>query len=248
MMEETIWGRNPVLEALKAGRPLNKILVARGSRGNVREIVAEARRQGVPVQTVERQVLDFLTKGGVHQGVAAYSSPRPYAAVEEILARAAALGEDPLVLILAGWEDPRNFGAVLRSAEAAGVHGVVIPARRAVPLTGAAAKASAGALEHLLISRVVNLKQSISDLKDAGLWVFGADPGASLNCYEADLTGPLALVVGGEGKGLGPSLMKVCDCLVRIPMRGKVSSLNAAVAGSVLLYEVLRQRTAKKPV
>ncbi|MDH7577437.1 MAG: 23S rRNA (guanosine(2251)-2'-O)-methyltransferase RlmB [Bacillota bacterium] len=244
-MEDMTWGRNPVLEALKAGRPLNRILLAGESRGRAREIAARAREQGVPLQIVEQRVLDSLTHGAAHQGVVAYLSPKSYVSVEDILTQAAAQGEQPCVLILAGWEDPRNFGAILRSAEAAGVHGVIIPARRAVPLTGTVAKASAGALEHLSISRVGNLRQAVITLKNAGLWVFGADPAASLNYWQADLKGPLALVIGGEGKGLGPSLTKACDYLIRIPMRGKVGSLNAAVAGSILLYEVLRQRAGK---
>ncbi len=245
-MEDLTWGRNPVLEALKAGRSVNKILIARGSRGSVREIAARAREQEVPLQFVARRVLDSLTHGAGHQGVAAYLSPKSYVSVADILARASAREENPLILILAGWEDPQNFGGILRSAEAAGVHGVIIPTRRAVPLTGTVAKASAGALEYLPISRVGSLRQSIIDLKNSGLWVFGADPGASLNYYEADLTGPLALVIGGEGKGLGPSLTKVCDFLIRIPMQGKVNSLNAAVAGAILLYEIRRQRAGKK--
>lgn len=244
-MEDVTWGRNPVLEALRAGRPLNKILLARGSRGIVREIAAKAREQGVPVQVVERLTLDSLTHGARHQGVVAYFSPKPWVTVDEILEQAAGRGEDPLIVVLARWEDPQNFGGILRSAEAAGVHGVIVPARRAVPLTGAVAKASAGALEYVSVSRVGNLGQALADLKEAGLWVVGADPAASLNYYEADLTGPLALVIGGEGKGIGPSLVKICDFLVRIPMWGQISSLNAAVAGSVVLFEILRQRAVK---
>ncbi len=243
-MEDITWGRNPVLEALNGARSLNKVLIARGSHGKVNEIAAMARRQGVPVQVVERQVLDNLTGGARHQGVVAYLSPKQYVSLEEILENASSRNEAPLVLVLAGWEDPQNFGGIIRSAEAAGVHGVIIPERRAVPLTGTVAKASAGALEYLSVCRVGNLSRTLAELKEAGLWVAGADAAGSLQYFEADFTVPLALVIGGEGKGLG-HLAKTCDYLVRLPMRGRVGSLNAAVAGSIILYEVLRQRLGR---
>lgn len=245
-MNDLIWGRNPILEAMKAGRPINRILTARGSHGSVREIAAEARRRGIVVQMVERQVLDSLTAGTRHQGVAAYLSPKEYVSLDALLERAAQRDEIPLIIVLAGWEDPQNFGSIIRSAEAAGAHGIVIPERRSVPLTGTVVKTSAGAWEHISISRVGNLSRTLNDLKKAGLWVAGADASGSLSYFEADFTTPLALVVGGEGKGLG-RLTKRCDYLVRLPMRGRVSSLNAAVAGSVLLYEALRQRIVKQP-
>lgn len=243
-MEEMIWGRNPALEALKAGRPINKIVVARGSRGSVGEILSRAGKEGIPVQFVPRSVLDRLAGGVNHQGVAALLSPKEYIPVDGILQRAAEQREDPLVVVLAGWEDPQNLGSMIRSAEAAGSHGVIVPRHRAVPLTGAVAKVSAGALVHLPVSRVGNLSRTLQDLKDAGLWVAGADAAGELPYYEADLTGPLALVIGGEGKGLG-HLAKICDFLVRIPMVGKIGSLNAAVAGSILVFDVLRQRCSK---
>lgn len=241
MMEEITWGRNPVLEALNGPRSLNRVLIARGSHGRVKEIVDLARSRGIPVQIVERQVLDRLTGGAGHQGVVAYLSPKQYASLEEILKNASEREEPPLLLMLAGWEDPQNFGSILRSAEAAGVHGVIIPERRAVPLTGTVAKASAGAVEFVSVCRVRNLSQTLRELKDTGLWVAGADPTGSLQYFEADLTVPIVVVVGGEGKGLG-HLAKSCDYLVRLPMRGRVDSLNAAVAGSIILYEALRQR------
>jgi 23S rRNA (guanosine2251-2'-O)-methyltransferase len=247
MMDETIWGRNPVMEALRAGRPCNKIMIARGSRGGMGDLVSSAQKKGIPVQYVPRNLLDRLTEGANHQGVAASLSPKKYVHVDDILARAAARGEDPLVIVLAGWEDPQNVGAIIRSAEAAGVHGLIIPRHRAVPLTGTVEKVSAGALEYMLVSRVGNLSQTLNGLKKEGLWVAGADMTGELPYYEAELTGPLALVIGGEGKGLG-QLTKICDYLVRIPMQGKIESLNAAAAGSILVFEVMRQRlqAAKK--
>ncbi|HHW28898.1 MAG TPA: 23S rRNA (guanosine(2251)-2'-O)-methyltransferase RlmB [Syntrophomonadaceae bacterium] len=241
MDDAKVWGRNPVLEALRAGHPCNKIIIARGSHGAVGDIVSRAKEKGIPMQFVSRDVLDRLSGGANHQGVIAYLSPRQYVPLEEILKRAETRSEDPLIIVLAGWEDPQNMGAVIRSAEAAGVHGVIIPRHRAVPLTAAVAKASAGALEYMLVSRAGNLAQTLEGLKKLGIWVVGADAEAELSVYDADLTGPLALVIGGEGKGLG-KLAKACDYLVRIPMQGKIGSLNAAAAGSVLVFEVLRQR------
>ena len=244
MMDDTIWGRNAVWEALRAGRPVNKILIARGTHGKAREIIDRARDSRVPVQLVDRDVLDKLVEGAGHQGIFAYLSPKGYVALDELLELAKRQQEDPLLLILAGWEDPRNFGAIVRSAEAAGVQGVIIPERRAVPLTGVVAKTSAGALEHLPICRVGNLSQTLEQLKGAGFWTVGAAAGAAQAYYEADLTGPLALVIGGEDSGLG-HLEQTCDLLVGIPMTGHVSSLNAAVAGSILLFDIRRQRTVK---
>jgi 23S rRNA (guanosine2251-2'-O)-methyltransferase len=248
MDDAKVWGRNPVLEALRAGHPCNKIIIARGSRGTVGDIVSKAQKKRIPVQFVPRDVLDRLTGGANHQGVLAHLSPREYLPLEDILEKAKTRGEDPLLIVLAGWEDPQNMGAVIRSAEAAGVHGVIIPRHRAVPVTATVAKASAGALEYLPVSRVGNLAQTIEGLKKEGIWVVGADAQAELSVYDADLTGPLALVIGGEGKGLG-RLVNVCDYLVRIPMQGNIGSLNAAAAGSVLVFEVLRQRMqgGKKP-
>jgi 23S rRNA (guanosine2251-2'-O)-methyltransferase len=243
-MDETIWGRNAVWEALRAGRPVNKILIARGAHGKVREIMDHAREARVPVQLVDREVLDKLAGGAGHQGIFAYLSPKGYVTLDELLEPAQGQQEDPLLLVLAGWEDPRNFGAIVRSAEAAGVQGVIIPERRAVPLTGVVAKASAGALEHLPISRVGNLSQTLEQLKGSGFWVVGAAAGAAKAYYEVDLTGPLALVIGGEDKGLG-HLEQTCDLLVRIPMTGHAGSLNAAVAGSIVLFDIRRQRMVK---
>lgn len=240
-MEQTIWGRNPVMEALYAGRPCNKIMIARGSRGGMGDLVSRAQNMGIPVQYVPRDVLDRLTEGASHQGVVVSLSPKKYVSVDDILAVAAVKGEVPLVIVLAGWEDPQNLGAIIRSAEAAGVHGLIIPRHRAVPLTGTVEKVSAGALEYMPVSRVGNLAQTLNRLKKEGLWVVGAEMSGELPYYKADMTVPLALVVGGEGKGLG-HLKKTCDYLVRIPLQGRIESLNAAAAGTVLVFEILRQR------
>lgn len=240
---EVIWGRNVVLTALKAGRPLNKILLAAGGHGrDVAEIRAQARARGVPVEEVDRRRLNQLAGEGSHQGVLALAAPRPYASVADLLTQVTAKGEVPLFLLLAHVEDPRNLGAAARSAAAAGAHGLIIPSRRAAAVTAAAEKAAAGALESLPVARVGNLHQTLRELKDAGLWVVGADMDGEQLYYEADLSGPLVLVVGGEDKGLGPLLRRECDLTVRIPMVGPVPSLNVAVAASLLLYEVLRQR------
>ncbi|HHV56550.1 MAG TPA: 23S rRNA (guanosine(2251)-2'-O)-methyltransferase RlmB [Firmicutes bacterium] len=240
---ETIWGRNVVLSALKAGRPLNKILLSTGGRG--REVAAireAARAQGVPVEEVDRRRLDQLAGGGHHQGVLALAAPRAYREVEDLLARARAAGEDPLLVLLAHVEDPRNLGAIARSAAAAGAHGLIIPGRRAAPITAAADKAAAGALDFLPVARVTNLARTLDELKAAGLWSVGADIDGEQVYFDADLSGPLVLVIGGEDKGLGVLLKRECDLTVRIPLLGPVPSLNAAVAASLLLYEVLRQR------
>jgi 23S rRNA (guanosine2251-2'-O)-methyltransferase len=240
-MDELIWGRNPVLEALRAGRPFNKIMIVGGSRSSMGNVVGLAKKENIPVQFVPRNALDNLTDGANHQGVVASLSPKKYVSVQDILAQAKSRGEAPLIVVLAGIEDPQNLGAIIRSAEAAGVHGLILPRRRAAPLTGTVEKVSAGALEYIQVSRVGNLAQTLMALKKEGLWVAGADMTGELAYYEADLTGPLALVIGGEKKGLG-RLTKVCDYLIRIPMQGKIGSLNAAAAGTILVFEVLRQR------
>jgi 23S rRNA (guanosine2251-2'-O)-methyltransferase len=247
-MDEIIWGRNAVWEALRAGSPVNKILIARGTHGKAAEIMGRAREARVPVQLVDREVLDRLAAPeghpAGHQGIAAYLSPKAYVMLDELLEQVQGRQECPLLLVLAGWEDPRNFGAMVRSADAAGVQGVVIPERRAAPLTGVVAKSSAGALENMPISRVVNLSRALDKLKKSGFWVVGAAVEAAETYYEADLTGPLVVVIGGEGKGLG-HLEQNCDLLVRIPMTGHTGSLNAAVAGSIVLFEIRRQRAMK---
>lgn len=243
MSEEQLEGRNPVLEALRSGRPLHRILVARGERhGSVLDILRFAHESGVPVEEVDRRELDRRSGCRAHQGVLALAAARAYATLEDILQNAGGRGEAPFLVVAAGLQDPQNLGSLLRSAEAAGAHGVILPERRSVGLTPAAVKASAGASEHLPVARVVNLARALEGLKERGLWVYGADPGGDRPYFEADLRGPLALVIGSEGRGMPRLVRERCDGLIRIPMKGRVGSLNAAVAAAIILFEASRQR------
>jgi 23S rRNA (guanosine2251-2'-O)-methyltransferase len=236
-------GLNPVREALKSGRPVDKVLLAQGDRSpRTAEIAGLAREKGVPVMKVDRARLDTLSGNARHQGVLAFVAAREYSTVEEILGGA---GDLPLLLLLDEINDPHNLGAVLRTAEAAGVNGVVITRRRSVSLTPAVARVSAGAVEYVPVARVANLVQTIEMLKERGLWVVGADAGGPELYWQARLDGPLALVVGGEDKGLGRLVREKCDLLVRLPMMGRINSLNASVAAALLMYEALRQRGCK---
>jgi 23S rRNA (guanosine2251-2'-O)-methyltransferase len=248
---DLLYGRRPVYEALRAGRRrIFKLILAEGIReqekgtGNVGQIVSMARAAGVPLGRSPRRELDRLTSH--HQGVVVESGPYPYADVDDVLHRAADQNAPPLLLLLDLLQDPQNVGSLLRTAEAVGVHGVIFPQRRAVGVTPAVVSASAGAVEHLLVAQVTNLARTIDDLKRHDLWVAGleADPSAQFY-HQADLNGPLALIVGSEGSGLRRLVREKCDFLLRLPMHGRVASLNAAVAGSVVLYEVERQRRAR---
>ena len=239
---EVLYGLHAVREALRAGtRPFSRILVL-GHDRQFADLVRLARAARVPVSVSPRRALDRLVPDGKHQGVIGLIAPRRYAAPEEILAAARARGEPAFVVILDGVEDPRNLGAVLRTAEAAGVHGVLIPERRSVGLTGTVAKAAAGALEHLQVGRVQNVSRVIEVLKAEGLWVYALDPAAQRSYTSLDLRGPVALVLGGEGKGVRPGVREKCDECASIPMLGRVGSLNVSVAAGVIMYEVLRQR------
>ncbi len=241
--EDQIEGRNPVIEALRAGRAINVIYLARQSpSGSLRAVVSLAAENGVPVQTVDRERLDRMATTRAHQGVIALASPKQYADVDDLLELAAGRGEDPFLLLLDGIQDPQNLGSLLRTAEAAGVHGVVLPYRRSAGLTAAVGRASAGALEHVAVARVTNLSRTVEALKGKGLWIVAADQAGPSIYDRISLRGPIAVVIGGEGKGIGPNLRSHCDLVVRLPMRGRLSSLNAAVAGAILLYEVVRQR------
>lgn len=243
-MNDIIYGRNIVLEALRSGR-VEKIFLVEGTKGAAARLRQEALARGIPLSPVTRQELDRLTKTDAHQGVAAQVTPFRYVGLEEIMAAAQERGEAPLLLILDCVQDPQNLGTLLRTAEAAGAHGVIIPKHRAVGVTPAVEKASAGAVEHLRIAQVTNLRQSIDRLKDKGIWVAGVEDVPEATPYWlADLTGPLALVVGSEGRGISRLVRQSCDFMISLPMRGKVTSLNAAVAGSIVLYEAMRQRIA----
>ena len=244
--EDMLAGRNAVMEALKGSSRINRLMVADGSsEGSIRELIAVAKEKGVPVQFLERSKLDSMAKGIRHQGVLAQVSPVEYVELEDILSKAREKQEDPFIILLDELEDPHNLGAILRSADAAGAHGVLIPKRRSCPLSATVAKTSAGAVEHVPVARIGNIVQTIKALKEEGLWVAGADMDGK-NYYEADLTGPLLLVVGSEGQGIGRLVKEQCDFIVRIPMLGAINSLNASVAGSVLMFEVTKQRLSKK--
>ena len=242
-----IFGRNPVMEELKSNRTVNKIWLAKGEqKGSIREIVALAKEKRITIQQVERSKLDSMFPHENHQGVAASMAAADYVDWQDIVDGARAKGEDPLLVILDELEDPHNLGAILRSVDAVGAHGVIIPKRRAVPLTDGVAKASAGAIEHVPVARVGNVVQVMKELQKQGIWIAGADMhGQSM--HKQDLTGPLAIVIGSEGKGLGKLVRESCDYILSIPMQGRINSLNASVAAGVLLYEVYRQRNAGQP-
>ena len=242
-MAEYVWGRFPVLEALRSRRRVHRLLIAQGPRDPaLTQIQDQARRVGVTVETVSRRRLDELSKGANHQGVLALTAPREYADLDDILARAKELGEEPLIVVLDAIQDVQNLGSLIRTAEAVGAHGIIIPEHRAAGLTPAVDKTSAGAVEFLPVARVTNLNQMLDDLKRKGIWCIGLDGDAETTYDKANLKGPIALVVGNEAKGISRLTRQHCDLLIRLPMRGHVGSLNAAVAGSVALYEIVRQR------
>ncbi|BCJ87358.1 23S rRNA (guanosine(2251)-2'-O)-methyltransferase RlmB [Effusibacillus dendaii] len=244
---EQLEGRHPVIEALKSGRELNKILLAEGVEGgSSNEILARAKERGIVVQRVPKAKMDSIATTRNHQGVIAYLAAKEYAELEDILQAAQNSPRPGLIVVLDEIEDPFNFGSILRTADGAGAHGVVIPKRRAVPLTATVAKSSAGAIEHIPVARISNVSQTLELLKKAGYWVVGTDVEADLLYHQADMTQPTVLVIGNEGKGLGEVVKKRCDYLVRLPMIGQVQSLNAGVAAGILLYESVRQRGSKK--
>jgi 23S rRNA (guanosine2251-2'-O)-methyltransferase len=240
---DIIIGRNPVLEALKSGREIEKLHICKGTEGSIKKISAMAKDKGIPIHYEEKQHIDKLSSGN-HQGVVAVVSAHVYCEVEDILHLAKTRGEDPFVMILDGVEDPHNLGAIMRTAEGAGVHGIIIPKRRAVGITEAAVKASAGASEYMLCARVPNIVQTIETLKDNGLWI-GALDTCGETYHRANLRGAIGLVVGGEGTGVGRLVKEKCDFVLSIEMKGKISSLNASNAAAILMYEVLRQRNGK---
>lgn len=242
--EDLLEGKNAVWEALCAGRQLDKLFFAAGSAASVGRVIDRARRQGVPVQECDRRKLDRMSATGAHQGIIAVAAAVQYAGLEDILALAEKRGERPLVVLCDGITDPHNLGAIIRSAEVAGAHGVVLPRRRSAGLNAACAKAAAGALEHLPVARVSNLAAAIAELKEKGLFLFAADM-AGESMYQADLTVPAGIVIGSEGEGISRLVRQECDAVVSIPQRGRISSLNASNAAAVLLFEAVRQRSAE---
>ncbi|MBO4884834.1 MAG: 23S rRNA (guanosine(2251)-2'-O)-methyltransferase RlmB [Clostridia bacterium] len=238
--ENLLAGRNPIREAIKAGRDIEKLMVARGDlSGSAREIVAKAREAGIVVQEVDRARLDAIYQG--HQGMIAFVSAAAYAELDDIFEAAAERGEEPFVVVLDGITDPHNLGAIIRTAECAGAHGVVIPERRSVGLTPAAVKASAGACEYMNVVRVTNINRALDTLKDRGLWIVGATMDGE-DAFKADLTGPIAIVIGAEGEGIAELTLKKCDLRLSLPMKGHIESLNASVAAGVMMYAVANAR------
>ena len=235
-------GRNPVFEAIKSGRTIDRILMQKDGEGSIKKIAAMAREEGIQLQYVDKIVLDKLAPGRPHQGVAAFAAAHAYAELEDILEAAEDRDEAPLIVLLDGLEDPHNLGAILRSADGAGAHGVVIPSRRSVSLTETVAKASAGAIEYVPVAKVGNLGAAIDELKEQGIWIAAVDMDGE-PYSQADLSGPLAIVIGGEGKGVSRLVKDKCDFCVSIPMKGRVNSLNASNAAAVILYEAERQRS-----
>ena len=239
-----IEGRNAVTEAIRAGVSIDKIYLLKGEGDSaLGHIASAAREQGVVVVNTDRRKLDAMSRTHAHQGVIALATVRAYASVDDILAAAAAKNEPPLIVVCDELSDPHNLGAVIRTADAAGAHGVIIPKRRSAGLTAVVGKTSAGAVAHVPVARVPNLPALLRELKEAGVWVFGAAAEGTASLYHADLKGPAAIVIGSEGDGMGRLVRENCDFIVSIPMRGKINSLNASAAAAVLLYEAVRQRT-----
>ncbi len=236
-----IEGRNAVIEALRADETIDKVFLAEGIRGA--DVIYEAKSRGVPVIVCDRRKLDRMSLTGSHQGIIAQAAAKKYVSLETILENAENRNEPPLIVACDGIEDPHNLGAVIRSAEAAGAHGVIIPKRRASGLTAVAAKASAGALSYMPVHKAVNLASALDVLKEKGVWVFGAEADGGECLYDAPFDRPSVLVIGSEGKGLGRLIREKCDYVVSIPMHGKVNSLNASNAAAVMLFEAVRRRT-----
>ena len=240
--ENVVYGRNAVKELLASGRDIDKLFIQIGDReGSVNLLIGQASERKIPIIEAERSKLDSLSMGNHHQGIVAIAAERNYATVDEILAYAEEKGEKPFVIILDGVEDPHNLGAIIRSAECSGAHGVIIPKRRAVGLTSTAAKASAGAIEHMRVAKVTNLATTIDYLKEKGLWLYAADMDGS-TYYETDLSGSVGLVMGSEGFGISRLVKEKCDFVVSIPLYGSVNSMNVSCAAAVLMTDIARQR------
>lgn len=244
LKNDIIEGRNAVIEALRAGRAIDKIFIAKGDVDKtLGHIASKAREAGIVVVEADRRKLDYMSQTHAHQGVVALAAVREYCGIDDILALAEARGEKPFVIICDEISDPHNLGAIIRSAECAGAHGIVIPKRRSAGLTAIVDKASAGAAEHMLIARVANLPAAIKELKAKGLWVYGTAATGQSDLWHTELSGAVALVIGSEGDGMGRLVAESCDFIISLPMRGQVSSLNASTAAAITMYEVLRQRS-----
>ncbi len=247
MKVQYIIGRNPVLEVLKTEKEIEKIYIAKGElKGSIKKIINIAKDKNIVIQYVDKKKLNQIAQGVNHQGVAALVTPYDYSSIDDILNKARETNKPPFIVILDGIEDPHNLGAIVRTAECAGVHGIIIPKRRAASVTETVYKSSAGAVEHMLIAKVSNISTTIDRLKKEGLWIYGADAAGENYYFDTDLKGPVALVIGSEGKGLSKLVKEKCDFLIKIPMFGKVSSLNASNAASILIYEVVRQGYGKE--
>ena len=244
-VEGQLEGRNAITEALKAGRTLDKVFVAEGDTDkSLQRLAAQAKEAGAVVVPVDRRKLDQMSTTHSHQGIIALAAAHDYYTIDDILEEAASRGDNALIVICDELTDPHNLGAILRSAECAGAHGVIIPKRRSVGLTATVAKASAGAMEYMKVAKVGNINDAIRELKERGVWIFGTAAEGSIPMYKADLAGPAAIVIGNEGDGMSPLVRKNCDVMVHIPMVGRISSLNASAAAAILLYEAVRQRLA----
>lgn len=243
--DDLVYGRNAVLELLKSNKDINKIFIERGEKhGSINEIIAKAKEARIVIVEVERSKLDLMTKEN-HQGVIAIVPPFNYCEIEDILELAKQRQEMPFVILLDGIEDPHNLGAIIRTAETAGVHGIIIPKRRSVAVNSTVSKVSAGATTHMKVARVSNLNDAVRTLKEYGLWIIGTDGEAKTNYYEQDLTGPIGLIIGSEGFGMSKLLKQNTDILIKIPMKGQITSLNASVAAGIVMYEVVKQNFMK---
>lgn len=244
--DDQIEGRNAVLELLESGKDINKIFVEKGEKhGSIHKIIAIAKERRIIIVEKEKRQMQEMAQNQNYQGVIAIVPPFEYCEIEDILEEAEKRNEDPFVLILDGIEDPHNLGSIIRTAETSGVHGIIIPKRRAAAVNSTVAKTSAGAVEYMKIARVTNISDAIDKLKRAGLWICGTDINTEKYYYNQDLTGPIGIVIGNEGSGMSEKVRKNCDFLVKIPMKGKVTSLNASVSTGIVIYEALKQRLNK---
>ena len=239
---DVISGRNPVSEAVRSNRPIDKILIAKGEKnGAVVGIIAKAKAKKIPINEVDRTKLDYISGGAAHQGIVAFAAVKEYSTVDEIFEYAQSRDEKPFIVVLDEVEDPHNLGAIIRTAECAGVHGVIVPKRRSAGLSYTVGKASAGAVEYMRVARVTNTANLIDELKQRGVWVFGADMNGT-DYTECDFSGACAIVIGNEGKGISRLVREKCDVIVSLPMKGRINSLNASVAAGILMYNALKSR------